>query len=81
MRRRRAEQAAWEAEHPEPADLEAYWRDVYPIVREMPVKRVVALTGLTKGEASRIRNGRRAPHRRWWTVLTSPASALPKPHS
>lgn len=72
---RRAEQKAWEAEHPEPFDPAVYWRDVYPIVQGMPIKRIVALTGLTKGEASHIRNGDRAPHRRWWEALRAGAAS------
>lgn len=75
MRRRRAEQAAREAEHPEPFDPEMYWRDVYPLVKKMPVSQVAALTGLTKGEGSDIRNGRRAPHRRWWEALRAGAAS------
>ena len=40
----------------------------YPLVEGTSIKRIVALTGLSTGQACRI-PGFDGPHRRWWALL------------
>jgi hypothetical protein len=60
---------AWEAEHPERSDPEVYWRDVYPLVKDMQVNHIGQATGLSRGQAWRIKHGLIVPHARWWENL------------
>lgn len=45
-----------------------------PLIREVPVRRLAAMTGLSVGYCALVRRGLRTPHRRWWEVLVPVAT-------
>jgi CRISPR-associated endonuclease Cas1 len=54
---------------PSPAEAADYRARVWPLLRELPIKRIVDMTGLTKSACSRIRAGKVVPHRRHWASI------------
>jgi hypothetical protein len=79
---RRREQREWDHAHPGKADPDVYWREVYPLVRELRAVQIAELTGLASGHAQWIKRGKVVPHRRWWEALVrSFAVRRPEPAS
>ena len=54
---------------PTAEELADYQARVWPVLRELPLKRLMTMTGLTKSACSRIRSGQVIPHRRHWGRL------------
>jgi len=52
---------------PSATEIADYRVRIWPALRELPIKRIVEMTGLTKSACSRIRQGAVVPHRRHWT--------------
>jgi len=69
LRRRRAEESAWDRDHPQSFDATHFQRDLLPLIQEVPVRRLAAMTGLSVGYCALVRRGLRTPHPRWWEVL------------
>jgi hypothetical protein len=59
------------AESRAPADPDLFAREILPALREVPLKRLAAVTGLSLRYVSLIRRGERVPHPRHWTSLRS----------
>jgi hypothetical protein len=70
LRRRRAEESAWDRHNPQVFDPAVFLRDVLPLIQAVSVRRLAAMTGLSVGYCALIRRGLRTPHPRWWEVLT-----------
>ena len=74
--RRRAEQRAWDLEHPERPNPDLYRLEILPKVQQMSLKSIRKATGLSLAYCGRIRGGELVPHARWWEALQ--ASADPR---
>ena len=69
-RTRRAEQAAWEAEHVrETFDPEWFRANVLPGLAGVSLPAIAKATGMSTSAASKVRAGRRVPHPRHWGAL------------
>ncbi len=67
---------AWEREHGL-ADPQVYKREILPKLATVPLRQLVAVTGLSTTTCSRIRRGLRVPHPRHWKALERLISAMP----
>jgi CRISPR/Cas system-associated endonuclease Cas1 len=65
MRRHHREAAATHA----PTDPDLFRREILPTIRQIPLRRLVAATGLSLRYVSLIRRGERVPHKRHWVSL------------
>ena len=61
---------AWESENGRP-DSEAFRQTILPGLRNIPVKRIRAATGLSLTYCSAIRKGERVPHPQHWAGLAT----------
>lgn len=78
-RRIHAEQVEWERSHGAPSDPALFARDILPAIREVPVRRLAKITGLSVNYCATIRRGERTPHARWWSAFGDAArDAEPK---
>ena len=68
MRQRMNEVRPWEAQHPRP-DPEVFRREILPLLRTVPVRRIAREVGISLRYASLIRRGEYVPHPRWWEAL------------
>ena len=66
----RARNAAWEAAQTSIPSPTLYKRDIYPRIKELPVRVLVEATGLSTSSCKHIRTGRVMPHPRHWDALT-----------
>jgi len=64
-----ANRAAGGNHAPSADELAGYRSRIWPELRALPLKRLMAMTGLTKSACSRIRSGQVVPHRRHWGSL------------
>ena len=60
---------AWEREHG-PADPRVYEREILPKLATVPLRELVAVTGLSTTTCSLIRRGLKVPHPRHWEGLS-----------
>jgi CRISPR-associated endonuclease Cas1 len=60
--------AKWDTENGR-ADIETYWRDVFPKLRVVSVRKLAKASGLSISYCSSIRRGLRVPHARHWAML------------
>jgi hypothetical protein len=70
-RQRKAELAVWERQYGKLVDLSVFAREIQPLIRDIPLSRLVAATGLSLRYVSQIRRGERIPHPRHWGALTA----------
>jgi CRISPR-associated endonuclease Cas1 len=77
LRRRHREKATWDSDHPQVIDPAEFHRNVLPLIQEIPVRRLAALTGLSVSYCALIRRGLHTPHPRWWDVLAEMAQVRP----
>ncbi|MDR7555719.1 MAG: CRISPR-associated endonuclease Cas1 [Armatimonadota bacterium] len=68
LRRRRREARAWDETHPRP-DPEVFRREILPLLRSVPLERIVRAAGISLRYASLIRRGLYVPHPRHWEAL------------
>jgi CRISPR-associated endonuclease Cas1 len=69
-RRRIAEQAAWEADNPDPqTDASVFAEEILPAIQQLPLSDLVRATGLTSGYLAQVRSGAKVPHPRHWQRL------------
>jgi hypothetical protein len=68
MRQRMNEIRAWEAQHQRP-DPEVFRREILPLLRTIPIRRIAREVGISLRYASLIRRGEYVPHPRWWEKL------------
>jgi transcriptional regulator with XRE-family HTH domain len=68
MRQRMSEVQAWEAQHLRP-DPEVFRREILPLLRTVPIRRIAREVGISLRYASLIRRGEYVPHPRWWEKL------------
>lgn len=68
-KRQRAEEIAWEREHPLPVELERFAKEIAPRLEEASAGAIARLTGLSVTHCARIKRGERVPHPRWWDPL------------
>jgi CRISPR-associated endonuclease Cas1 len=61
---------AWEHDEPVDMDPDRYQREVFPRLADVPLKTIVAATGLTMASCSLIRRGKMVPHPRHWRSLS-----------
>jgi hypothetical protein len=61
MRQRMSEVRAWEAQHPRP-DPEVFRREILPLLRTIPIRRIAQEVGISLRYASLIRRGKYVPH-------------------
>ena len=66
----RARNAAWEAAQTSIPSPTHYKREIYPRIKELPVRILVEATGLSASSCKHIRTGRVMPHPRHWDALT-----------
>jgi hypothetical protein len=74
MRQRMSEIRAWEAQHPRP-DPEVFRREILPLLRTIPIRRIAREVGISLRYASLIRRGEYVPHPRWWEKLRTMTEA------
>ena len=67
----------WEREFGKVVDLGVFEREILPLVRGVPLSRLVKATGLSLRYCSQIRRGEKVPHPRHWQALRD--SALESP--
>ncbi len=70
------DQAAWEAEHGDGADPEAFQREFLPQLQAVTLGAMAKATGLSEQYCSLIRRGLYVPHARHWTTLVKTASGV-----
>jgi hypothetical protein len=78
MRQRMSEVQAWEAQHPRP-DPEVFRREILPLLRTIPIRRIAQEVGISLRYASLIRRGDYVPHPRWWEKLRTMTEAAEAP--
>jgi transcriptional regulator with XRE-family HTH domain len=78
MRQRMSEVQAWEAQHPRP-DPEVFRREILPLLRTIPIRRIAREVGISLRYASLIRRGEYVPHPRWWEALRRLTQAVRAP--
>lgn len=66
--KRQREVSEWDRTHARP-DPEVFRREILPHLREVPLTKLVQVTGLSKQYCSHIRRGRFVPHARHWEAL------------
>jgi hypothetical protein len=64
----------WDEQHGKLVDLSAFWRDILPLIRDVPLSRLQRATGLSLRYVSLIRRGERTPHPRHWQAFAAAAS-------
>ncbi len=64
-----AANATWEAEHGSGWDPEEFRREVLPRLQGVPLRAMIATTGLSLRYCSLVRRGDQVPHPRHWDVL------------
>lgn len=69
--RRSGAVAAWDREHGERPDPAVFRREIWPGLRQVPLSKIVAATGLSLRYASQIRRGEKVPHPVQWDSLRS----------
>jgi len=69
LRRRRAEESAWDHDKPRDLDHGDFQRDALPVTQGVPVRHLAARTGLWMGYCALIRRPLRTPNPRSWEVL------------
>lgn len=70
-RAQRAAELAWERQHPDPADVTYFKREVAPGLQAVPTRAMARATGLSVSYCAEIKRGERVSHPRWWPILTS----------
>ncbi len=60
----------WQRDHPWPADLSAFTREILPRLQTVSVRTIVDATGLSEGYCRRVRAGAVVPHPMWWAALS-----------
>jgi hypothetical protein len=75
--RRRAEQKAWDAAHPDRPDPEVFRQEIWPRLKGMSIHALCQATGLSTAQCWRIRRGDLVPHSRWWETLRGFGAAIP----
>jgi CRISPR-associated endonuclease Cas1 len=64
----------WEKEFGRVIDLGHFEREILPLIRELPLSRLVEATELSLKYCSQIRRGEKAPHPRHWAALVDAAT-------
>jgi CRISPR-associated endonuclease Cas1 len=64
-----AQAIAWNREHRDTADPEGFRREILPSLLDVPLRRLMAATGLSNAYCSQIRRGLVTPHPRHWEGL------------
>jgi hypothetical protein len=64
---RKREIADWEVAYGKLIDLGAFEREILPLIRDVPLSRLVRATGLSLRYVSLIRRGERVPHPKHWS--------------
>jgi hypothetical protein len=59
---------AWERDHVRP-DPEVFAREILPLIADVPLRKLAAVTGLSIQHCGLIRRGLRTPHPRHWEAL------------
>jgi CRISPR-associated endonuclease Cas1 len=67
-RARRRLEAEWEREHDRP-DSSDFRERIWPLIHDLPTRRIVEVTGMTRAYCSKIKRGELVPHPRWWEAL------------
>lgn len=67
--RRHHEQLEWESAHVGKDDPDRFRTEILPLIRQTPIRRIAAATGLSLRYCALIRRGERVPHPRWWEYL------------
>ncbi len=67
---------AWQRGHAWPPDPGRFAREILPGLADVPVRELVAATGLSDAYCRRIRRGQVVPHPMWWERLEG---LLPRP--
>jgi hypothetical protein len=68
-RTQRAEELAWDREHPEPVDRELFAREVAPRLQSLSARALARATGLSVSYCAKVKGGERVPHPMWWAKL------------
>lgn len=66
--------AAWDREHGR-ADPAEFGREILPAIQEIPLRRLMAATGLSLRHVQLIRRGERVPHPRHWDAFRAAGAA------
>jgi hypothetical protein len=75
--KRKKEIVEWERQFGKLVDLSTFEREILPLIREVPLSRLVRGTGLSLRYVSLIRRGEKVPHPRHWQALRN-ASGRPE---
>lgn len=68
-KRQRAEELAWEREHPDQVDHDWFAKEVAPRLAALSPSAIARATGLSVSHWVKVRKGERLPHPRWWPIL------------
>lgn len=74
-RAQRAEELAWERDHPEPVDRELLMEEVKPVLARMSAQALSRATGLSVSHWAKVKKGERLPHALWLDQLRAFALA------
>lgn len=77
-RAQRANELAWDREHPEPVDQELFAGEVAPRLQNLSARALARATGLSVSHCAKVKKGERVPHPMWWAALGQVASGEPK---
>jgi hypothetical protein len=79
-RTQRAEELAWDRNHPEPTDREWFSREVAPRLGRLSASALARATGLSVSHCSKVKKGERVPHPMWWDQLRELTRLAEQPH-
>lgn len=65
----RAEELAWDREHPEPVDREWFAKEIAPKLQTLSARAIARATGLSVSHCAKVKRGERVPHPRLWAAL------------
>jgi hypothetical protein len=65
--------AQWEAAYGRLNDLSSFERHILPLIRQVPLRRLMEATGLSLRYVSQIRRGERSPHPKHWSAFRTAA--------
>jgi CRISPR-associated endonuclease Cas1 len=66
----------WEQQFGKVVDLTVFEREILPLIREVPLRRLVEATRLSLRYCSQIRRGEKVPHPRHWQALREASGAV-----
>lgn len=73
--RQASEIAAWKVANPATPNPQIFTREIWPLLRDVPVAALVEATGLSTAMCKNVRSGKQVPHPRHWDKFRRAAAA------